>query len=778
MTAHREAARRPWTEPGVQADSSVARRRPVLSGRESGFLADFREGRELCLSAETKGRWRTLHGTSLRTFLDERTGGHGSTSGNRLARSSRGAGEPHGRDRTTGAAGARSGGSDQLSGRLQLHQPDHVVRDAGDVDRERRDVPDTRTTRTATCCSRGRAARLGCWYSAELTQPRPATSRATPASATWTSRHPATTTPTAGARSSGSMLDEGRDDGRSRRHHRDRAAQPLRRCENAVEDLSDERGVPVHQRPAARARAGCGRSTRRPVTSTRLTGMGRFSHEQEAYASPGNWYLTDDRGDARFIYRFDPDKPARPDDRRALRPGVRQDRGDRVLGRAAEPARPGRRHALARLRPRRVGLRQGRGHGGDGQFGRPRRQRGLLQRVRSRQPIRAGSGAWTTSGTTGPSAVRSSSQGDFARLGRPDNLRFNDAGDLFIMEDHSASDFGRGPTGNVNQVWVLPRHDGGCRRTSSCWRRRRTSRPAPGSRTTAGCSTCPSRQSRRARVTSSPSGSRRTGTGPTTGRSADRTTARGPAEVREPGVHRHPAALLRRCLSGAHRRVPGHECAGRWSWRVRFWRPSSTSPGGDRGLVSRPRLSDRLSRGGRVGADARVGAGRVRQDDAADGVARRVAGSRSGRERSAAWLSLDLRDNDPALFWRYLVAALDAAAPGVGANALALLQSAQPPTDAVLATLLNDLDAVPDDVVLVLDDFHVIDAPEVQDGMAFLLEHLPRTAPPGDRRARRPGVAAGAAAGAGRARRGPRRRPALHAGRGRGLPQRRRWDWP
>jgi LuxR family maltose regulon positive regulatory protein len=94
-------------------------------------------------------------------------------------------------------------------------------------------------------------------------------------------------------------------------------------------------------------------------------------------------------------------------------------------------------------------------------------------------------------------------------------------------------------------------------------------------------------------------------------------------------------------------------------------------------------------------------------------------------ERSAAWLSLDERDNDPALFWRYLVTALDTAAPGVGANALALLRSSRPATEAVLATLLNDLGAVATDVVLVLDDFHLIEAREVQDGMAFLLDHLP-----------------------------------------------------
>jgi LuxR family maltose regulon positive regulatory protein len=65
------------------------------------------------------------------------------------------------------------------------------------------------------------------------------------------------------------------------------------------------------------------------------------------------------------------------------------------------------------------------------------------------------------------------------------------------------------------------------------------------------------------------------------------------------------------------------------------------------------------------------------------------------------------------------------AAPGVGASALSLLQPPQPPIDAILTMLLNDLHTVPDDVVLVLDDYHLIDAGEVQDGTAFLLEHLP-----------------------------------------------------
>jgi hypothetical protein len=93
--------------------------------------------------------------------------------------------------------------------------------------------------------------------------------------------------------------------------------------------------------------------------------------------------------------------------------------------------------------------------------------------------------------------------------------------------------------------------------------------------------------------------------------------------------------------------------------------------------------------------------------------------------RKAAWLSLDERDNDPASYWAYLIAALKTAAPDVGAASSSLLRSSQAPIEAVLSALLNDLDAVEYDVVLVLDDYHVIEACEIHDGMTFLVEHLP-----------------------------------------------------
>ena len=95
-------------------------------------------------------------------------------------------------------------------------------------------------------------------------------------------------------------------------------------------------------------------------------------------------------------------------------------------------------------------------------------------------------------------------------------------------------------------------------------------------------------------------------------------------------------------------------------------------------------------------------------------------------DRPAAWLSLDKGDNDPASYWAHVVAALQSVSPEVGASTLALLQESQPPPiEHLLTPLLNEVGAAESDIVLVLDDYHVIDSRDVQDGMAFLLDHLP-----------------------------------------------------
>jgi LuxR family maltose regulon positive regulatory protein len=147
-------------------------------------------------------------------------------------------------------------------------------------------------------------------------------------------------------------------------------------------------------------------------------------------------------------------------------------------------------------------------------------------------------------------------------------------------------------------------------------------------------------------------------------------------------------------------------------------------PRSRRDLVPRPRLAERLDRGTAlklvlVSAPAGFGKTTLLTEWLAAGPAG------PADERRAAWLSLDRADNDPASFWTYVVAALRTAAPGVGENALALLQAPQPPPiETVLTALLNDLGALAGDIVLVLDDYHVVDASDVQDGMAFLLDHL------------------------------------------------------
>lgn len=98
----------------------------------------------------------------------------------------------------------------------------------------------------------------------------------------------------------------------------------------------------------------------------------------------------------------------------------------------------------------------------------------------------------------------------------------------------------------------------------------------------------------------------------------------------------------------------------------------------------------------------------------------------AGLPRPAAWLSLDEADNDPARFLAYLVAALRTVAADIGEGVLGALGSPQPPpTEALLTVLLNEITTVEDDLILVLDDYHVIDTGAVDDALAFLIEHLP-----------------------------------------------------
>ena len=93
---------------------------------------------------------------------------------------------------------------------------------------------------------------------------------------------------------------------------------------------------------------------------------------------------------------------------------------------------------------------------------------------------------------------------------------------------------------------------------------------------------------------------------------------------------------------------------------------------------------------------------------------------------ATAWLSLDEDDNDPARFLLYLIAALQTAVPHIGQNLLPILQSPQPPSSqAILTPLLNDLAQLTAPVVLVLDDYHLIEEQPVDEAITFLLQHFP-----------------------------------------------------
>jgi LuxR family transcriptional regulator, maltose regulon positive regulatory protein len=93
--------------------------------------------------------------------------------------------------------------------------------------------------------------------------------------------------------------------------------------------------------------------------------------------------------------------------------------------------------------------------------------------------------------------------------------------------------------------------------------------------------------------------------------------------------------------------------------------------------------------------------------------------------RPSAWLSLDEADSDPSRFLAYLVAALRTIVPTIGETALAVLQSPQPPIDAFLSILLNEIATLPQPAILVLDDYHLLDARPIDQALAFLVERLP-----------------------------------------------------
>ncbi len=136
-------------------------------------------------------------------------------------------------------------------------------------------------------------------------------------------------------------------------------------------------------------------------------------------------------------------------------------------------------------------------------------------------------------------------------------------------------------------------------------------------------------------------------------------------------------------------------------------------------IVLRPRLIERLNEGL---------AGKLTLISASAGFGKTTLVSEwiASCGMPVSWISLDEGDSDPPRFITYLVAALQTIQADIGEGLLAPLQSPQPlQIEVVLTTLLNEISTIPEEFLLVLDDYHSIDSKSVDKALAFILEHQP-----------------------------------------------------
>ena len=98
----------------------------------------------------------------------------------------------------------------------------------------------------------------------------------------------------------------------------------------------------------------------------------------------------------------------------------------------------------------------------------------------------------------------------------------------------------------------------------------------------------------------------------------------------------------------------------------------------------------------------------------------------AGEDQRFGWLSLDRSDNDPVWFWMYVIAALQKVSPGVGTRAFELLGMGADPLRVVLPNLLNQLASIEHQMVLILDDYHLVASRAVHEQLTFVINRMPR----------------------------------------------------
>jgi LuxR family transcriptional regulator, maltose regulon positive regulatory protein len=137
-------------------------------------------------------------------------------------------------------------------------------------------------------------------------------------------------------------------------------------------------------------------------------------------------------------------------------------------------------------------------------------------------------------------------------------------------------------------------------------------------------------------------------------------------------------------------------------------------------MVPRPRLVERLA-----ASDAPIG---VVVAPPGFGKTTVLLQWQSSSKGPCAWLSLDDGDNDPLVFWSCLVASIARVVPGFASSVVPALSSVGGlALDAVVARILNELEALDQHIALVLDDYQLIRSRECHETLGLFLERLPST---------------------------------------------------
>ncbi|MET0908480.1 MAG: AAA family ATPase, partial [Ilumatobacteraceae bacterium] len=110
---------------------------------------------------------------------------------------------------------------------------------------------------------------------------------------------------------------------------------------------------------------------------------------------------------------------------------------------------------------------------------------------------------------------------------------------------------------------------------------------------------------------------------------------------------------------------------------------------------------------------------------AGSGKSTLVAGWAATRDRRVAWLQVEESDADPARFWVSVVGAIGRTCPEIGANLESLVAGSLGAGQVVVPALVNEVASLTGRLVVVVDDYHLIDDPDVHRGMERLIDLCP-----------------------------------------------------